>query len=97
MRYRLSKAADAHLENILIQGALAFGKSQAIKYQQSLHSTFEALAAMPYMARASERHIPNERRFVHTPYIVYYTVTEDEIVIQAVLHSGSVKDAWGNG
>ena len=27
MRYRLSEAADAHLENILIQGALAFGKS----------------------------------------------------------------------
>ena len=52
---------------------------------------------MPYMARASERHIPNERRFVHTPYIVYYTAKEGEIIIQAVLHSGSFKDAWGIG
>ena len=73
MRYRLSKAADKHLENILIQGVLAFGKSQAIKYQQSLHSTFEALAAMPYMARASERHIPNAPIRAHTLYYLLHS------------------------
>ena len=96
MSYSLSVEAAEQLESVFVYGVLEFGELQAAKYQQSFHSTFEALAAMPYMARVSERHRSKERRFLHGSHVIYFTVHETEIVIREVVHGAVVKDPWGD-
>ena len=97
MPYKLSPQAAVDLKELLIDGVLKFGRPQAVKYQKALHSTFEALAAMPLMGRVSERQLPHEHRWTNGPYVIYYTVHEDGIVIRDIVPSVMVKDAWGDG
>ena len=96
MPYSVSVEAAEQLENIFIYGVQEFGKPQAAKYQQSFHSMFEALAAMPCMARISERCRPEERRFLHGSHVIYFTVHETGIVIREIVHGAMVKDPWGD-
>jgi len=75
---------------------LAFGEVQALKYQEAFRRTFELLAWMPSMGRLSERHEPNERRFVQGVHVIYYTIFEGGIQIETIVYGPLITDIWGD-
>jgi toxin ParE1/3/4 len=96
MSYKLSRQAELDVEDILVQGILAFGEFQAARYQASLFRTFELLSDMPLLGRKSERNRSNERRFVHNSHVIYYFVEGDGVLINAIVHGALIVDIWAD-
>jgi len=95
MRYRLSEKAEKDLEDIFIEGILAFGELQALKYQDSFKRTIDLLAYMPSIGRKSERKNMTERRFLHGSHVIYYRIEAEDIIIENIIYGPIIIDIWG--
>ena len=95
MRYRLSAKAEKDIEDILVEGILAYGELQALKYQDSFKRTFDLLAYMPSIGRKSERKNITERRFLHGSHVIYYRIETESIVIENIIYGPVIIDIWG--
>jgi len=85
----LSKFAQYDLEAIEVDGFLKFGRFQRDKYTLSLLETLENIGNFPQMGLATSR--PNIRRFVHWPHLIFYSIKDDQILIQRIV-DGRIHD-----
>jgi toxin ParE1/3/4 len=73
MRYRLTRKAAEDIRNVHRQGMQMFGRLQANNYHLSLMSTFELIAANPYIARERSEISPPVRVHPFGSHLIIYT------------------------
>lgn len=62
----------------------------AIQFVAGLVEEFDQIAAFPFMAQAVSRH-PRFRRLPYGAYVIFYEVTETDVVIRSIEHSATLK------
>lgn len=80
--YSFSVQAKGRLVEIYEYSLINFGERQADAYYMSLHDTFELLAGAPLMGRQFHEF----RRHEHDPYVIFYELADDGVVISAIYH-----------
>ncbi|MGI8486223.1 MAG: type II toxin-antitoxin system RelE/ParE family toxin [Thermomicrobiales bacterium] len=80
-----TQRAQHDLVNIQLYGLGTWGESGALTQQKRILSAIDLLCRNPLMGRPrAER--AGLRSFVSKPYVIFYVVSEDEIVVQTILH-----------
>jgi toxin ParE1/3/4 len=83
-RYRVSRAADADLDEI------AVGPNNAVAILDVLHETFRILADYPHVGTLREDLVPRIRVFSPprhaNDYVVFFYPMSDGVEIAAVIH-----------
>ncbi|WP_165185029.1 type II toxin-antitoxin system RelE/ParE family toxin [Caulobacter soli] len=62
----------------------------AERFVSTLRANLEKLAPFPFAAQAVGDH-PRFRRLPYGAYVVFYEVTDDEVLIRAIEHSATLK------
>ncbi len=88
--YRLSRAADAALDDIFRRGVREFGLRQAQDYLLGLHEAFEMLVQHPEAGRPFHEF----RRHEHASHVVFYEVEDGVIIIVDLVRTGRDLEAW---
>ena len=87
MAFRLSRAAERDLLDILVHGLAEFGVETARDYQRGLTEVFSFLAAHPRIARERAEIRPPVRAHRYRSHLVLYDLDGDDIVILRIRHS----------
>ena len=87
IRYRLTSAADADLENILDYGVDEFGLEPALDYYDKLTQRFSSLVEQPYLYQSIDHIKEGFRRSVFGVHSIYYRIAAEEIIIVRILRS----------
>lgn len=87
--YVLTKRAQRDLNRI---GAYIAKDSPraAVHFIEGLMEEFDQIAAFPFMAQAVARN-PSFRRLPYGAYVIFYQVSEQEVVIRSIEHSATLK------
>lgn len=94
MTYRLSRQAEADLDDIYFAGARSFGLLQAQRYADGLARVLDFLAAHPRAARLRSEIDPPIRAHPYRSHLIVYEVDEqDEITILRVRHG---REDWSS-
>jgi toxin ParE1/3/4 len=88
--YRLTRAADAALDDIFRRGVREFGLRQAQDYILSLHQAFEMLARFPEAGRSFREF----RRHEHASHVVFYQVEDGLVIVVDLVPAGRDLEAW---
>ena len=83
--YRLSRRADADLEDIAFYGIETFGIDQALCYRDGLKARFARIAEAPHHYPRVAHIRPGYRRSVYKSHTIYYQMDEDGVLIVRVL------------
>jgi toxin ParE1/3/4 len=83
---RLSRRAEADLNDILEYSAQTFGLKQASRYRDGLRDTFSLLASSPSMGRPVQDLGEGIRRHEHGSHVIIYKRLGGYIVILALIH-----------
>jgi toxin ParE1/3/4 len=83
--YRLTPKAEADLEDIWLYSAETWSPAQADRYVDALVAAFEALVAMPFMARVRTEFTPPVRIHPSAEHLITYRVEGDCLLIIRVL------------
>ncbi|HEY8575548.1 MAG TPA: type II toxin-antitoxin system RelE/ParE family toxin [Devosia sp.] len=83
MRHKLSRRAEADLQEIYGYTLRAFGPRQAEKYLKDLSRTFELIAEYPQSGPLYEG---KTRQFLHGSHIILYRVHDEGILIGRIFH-----------
>jgi len=62
----------------------------AVRFVAALRADLDKLTLFPFMAEAVGSH-PRFRRFPHGAYVIFYEVTDGEILIRSIDHSATLK------
>ncbi|MFT2097863.1 type II toxin-antitoxin system RelE/ParE family toxin [Marinomonas sp. 2405UD66-6] len=84
-KYKLSKQAQAHLQNIKSYTLNNFSESQWQNYKEALLSGFQLLADNPTIGRSCDDIYPNGFYFPVAKHTAYFTKEDGFILIVAVL------------
>lgn len=88
MTYRLTRAAEADLLTIYLEGAARFGLDQADLYFAELETAFEFLVENPEAARERTEITPPMRCHPRGRHIIVYVIEPDgAILIVRVRHA----------
>lgn len=82
----LSRLAASDLGEIADYTIAEFGIEQARKYRDQFQGCFDALLANPNLGRSAEDITPALRRIRQQAHVIFYSPTEEEILIVRVLH-----------
>jgi len=63
------------------------------RFEAALHVCFEEIRQHPYTYPLVTEHV-RRARLVRFPYLVFYEVTEVEIVVHSVFHCSRNPDVW---
>ena len=80
--YRLSRRADADLEDIALYGIETFGIEQALSYRDGLKARF---AEAPHQLPGVDHIRPGYRRSVYKSHAIYDRMDEEGVLIVRVL------------
>ncbi len=84
-QYRLTPRALVDLEDIWRYTAEQWSIEQADRYVDELTQVFQAIAALPLLARERMEFDPPVRIHVHGSHLVVYTVYDDHVAILRLL------------
>lgn len=85
--FRLSKAADADLEDIYDYTLEEFGLDQAVSYVSSFDDVFETISENPEIGRERKEIREELRSLGKDRYVIFYRLLDDHIRIVRILHS----------
>ena len=85
--YRLSKKADADIENIYEYGIINFGLEQAQSYLLGLYERFENLVDNPRFGRSAAELARGLRRFEYQSHVIFYEPEDDGVLVVRVLRA----------
>jgi toxin ParE1/3/4 len=85
-RYRLSKSANADLNDIAIYSRDTWGSDTALNYLDALQELITQLAESPKLGKACNDLAEGLRSFQHQSHVVFYLEKKGGIVIARVLH-----------
>ena len=83
--YRVTPRAEADLEDIWIYTAETWSPAQADRYIDALVGTFEALVAMPTMARERPEFSPPVRIHPSAEHLIVYRTHDDALEVIRIL------------
>ncbi len=83
---RISCRAANDLAEIADYTIAEFGIAQARRYRALFDTCFESLSERPGLGASAGKIVPGLRRIRQQAHIVFYTCSEDEILIVRVLH-----------
>ena len=86
MTYRLSRTAGRDVQQIYSDGKDRFGSGQAKRYVASLYTTFERLAAFPYLARERTELNPPIRVHPSGAHMIVYRAEGEDVLILRIRH-----------
>lgn len=87
MAYRLTRKAADDITAIYIEGVMRFGDAQATRYHGLLQSTFELIAANPYLARERTELSPPVRVYPVQSHLIIYAADDNrDVLIIRVRH-----------
>ena len=79
--------ASRDIDEIYLYGLINFGEDQADLYSEKMKNLIlETLCRNPEIGRLDTRVNPAIRRFDFESHVIFYDVTEAEIVIVRILH-----------
>ena len=84
-RYRIQAEANADIDKIYVDGIERWGLAQAKNYLIGLHERLEFLADSPNTGVNSDELLPGLQRFRYGRHVIFFTNTNDEILIVRVL------------
>lgn len=84
-RYRLAPRALVDLEDIWRYTAEQWSLEQVDRYVDELTQVFQAIAALPMLARERTEFDPPVRIHVHGSHLVVYAVYDDHVAILRLL------------
>jgi toxin ParE1/3/4 len=85
-KVRLSPAVAADLEAIDEYGAEQFGQDIADAYSRGFNEVFALLRRHPEAGQAQPEYGRGIRSFSHRKHRIFYTVSEDTVVIVRIVH-----------
>lgn len=85
--YSVSERARSKLVEIYAHTELNFGRLQADAYHAGFEKLFELIASFPGMGRSADELKPGYRRYRHQSHYIFYTLADDGVVIQTILHA----------
>ena len=77
MGFKLSRAAEADLISIYLEGVALFGPNQADAYHSGLKATFDFLGDNPKAARQRQEIDPPVRCHPHGAHLIVYIEDDD--------------------
>lgn len=84
---QFSQQASRDIDEIYLYGFINFGEDQADLYSEKMKKLIlETLCRNPEIGRLDTRVNPAIRRFDFESHVIFYDVTETEIVIARILH-----------
>ena len=85
---KFSQQASRDIDEIYLYGLINFGEDQAdIYFEKVKNLVLETLCCNPEIGRLDTRVNPAIRRFDFESHVIFYDVTETEIVIVRILHA----------
>lgn len=94
MAYKLSKAADLDLKNVLSHTFRVFGKKQAADYARGLKDAFALIAEYPLANRERTEVQPPHRVHVFRAHLIFYLAELKRIFVTRILHG---REDWQSG
>ena len=89
----LSRLAQRDLDRIETAGLLKFGRHQRDKYIVELLETMNRIGQFPEIGQRT--HKTNIRRIVHSPHLIFYSLTASGIIIRRIM-DGRIHDPVRN-
>ncbi len=85
---KFSQQASRDIDEIYLYGLINFGEDQADIYSEKVKNlVLETLCRNPEIGRLDTRVNPAIRRLDFESHVIFYDVTETEIVIVRILHA----------
>jgi toxin ParE1/3/4 len=91
-KVEFSNAAEADLVEIDKFSAVRFGDDVAEIYMHGFNAAFQRLRDFPLVAPLRPEFGEGYRCLVHRQHRVFYTVSEDKVLVVRILHHS--RDAW---
>lgn len=89
-RYKLTKAAQADLQDIAQYTAERWGDIQAKAYLSNLRATLDQLAQHPNLGKQRPDVSEKALSYPSGSHVIYYLIQKDHIVVFGVLHKRMV-------
>ena len=86
IKFILSKAADADLEDIFDYTLEEFGLDQAVSYVSSFDDTFKMIAHNLEIGRERKEIQEDLRSFAKDKYVIFYRIRSDHVRVVRILH-----------
>ena len=86
MVLRFTKAADADIMHMMIEGIERFGLSQADAYADGLKAACHAIEDNPEVVRLRKEYSPPVRIYRYRSHMIVYTVGDEGVLIIRVRH-----------
>lgn len=90
--YKLTKAAEKDIYDILKDSLLRFGKVQTDAYFSSLKECMELIDANPQMGVDIEFIRHGYFKFPHKSHVIYYTKKKEYLLFVRILHKSMDAD-----
>lgn len=85
-RYRLTKLAEADLDDIASYTFHTWGEAQCARYIEPLVACFQRLADHPMLGRSCSRIRPGLRRREQGKHVIFYRREGEDIIVLRILH-----------
>jgi toxin ParE1/3/4 len=93
MALRFTKAADADIVHMMIEGIERFGLSQADAYADGLKAACRAIEDNPAVVRLREEHTPPVRIYRYRSHMIVYAIDDEGVLVIRVRHG---REDWSN-
>lgn len=93
MALRFTKAADADIVHMMLEGIERFGLPQADAYADGLKAACHAIEANPEVVRLREEYTPAVRIYRYRSHMIVYTIDEAGVLVIRVRHG---REDWSN-
>ncbi|WP_416878615.1 type II toxin-antitoxin system RelE/ParE family toxin [Litorimonas sp.] len=88
MQLKYSYQAQFDLENIAFEGDIRFGEARTDLYLKSIDETAKIIQSFPEIGKIPFPDLdPDTRALRSGMHIIYYEVTETEILVNAIIHA----------
>tara|TARA_E500000331_G_C16773901_1_gene505032 strand:- start:84 stop:380 length:297 start_codon:yes stop_codon:yes gene_type:complete len=83
---KLSKQASIDIDEMYLYGFITFGEDQADLYSEKIKNCLQTLQQNPEIGRLETRVNPAVRRFDIERHVIFYDLTDTDIVIVRIIH-----------
>lgn len=83
---KLTRQASLDVDEMYLYGFINFGEDQADLYSEKLQNCLKTIQANPEIGRLDTRVNPAIRRFDFERHIIFYDITDADILITRIIH-----------
>ena len=83
---KFSKQSSRDIEEIYLYGLINFGEEQADLYASKMKDFLEIMRSNPEIGRLDTRVNPAIRRFDFESHVIFYDISDKDLLIVRILH-----------